>query len=90
MEAYMNDNYNLRFTISPEMKTYILSEYSKIYNQFEPFAKWMNDPDVDKKEKDKYEQNFLNAMRSLSFFYDFLIRCNIDKKEIQEHEKIPF
>lgn len=85
-----DDTYNLHFTISPEQKTQMLAEYSGIYNKFEPFCKWMNSEDVKVEDKKPYEQTFINAMRSLSFYNSLMLRCGIQRDEIQEYEKIPF
>ena len=90
MKPFLDENFNLFFEITPEEKTHLLSDYSEIYNKYEPFEKWMNNPEVSLEDKKIYEDKFIQAMHSLSFLFRLLKMSGIPEKEILEYQEIPF
>lgn len=86
----LDNEFNLKIELYGSEKLVLLTDYSALYNQYEPFANWMNNPDVPAVQKAPYQEMLINAMRSMSFMYDFMTKCGISKQEIEEYQKIPF
>ena len=84
-----DDDFNLKISCD-ENKLTILSEFSKVYNQYEKFAGWMDNNDVPEEQKKPYTEALNNARVSFSFLYGFMNACGISDKEIQEYTEIPF
>ena len=90
MKPYLDPEYNVRFEITGAERTNLLSDFSAINNQFEPFGAWMNNPDVPRAEKQPYDQKFMNIMQSMAILYNLLRWSGIPETEIREWTKLPF
>lgn len=89
-------NFNLQISCQLQLpveagtKLELLSEFSALYNKYEPFAKWYNNPEVSSKDKDQYNMHNINATIGLNYVYGFLKLCGCDDEEIKEFTQIPF
>jgi hypothetical protein len=89
-------NFNLliscQLQIPPEKidKLEILSEFTKLYNEYEKFGKWMDDSKVPQADKDTFNMHLVNAKVGLNHVYKFMQNCGITDLEIREFAQIPF
>ena len=91
MNIDMQNNGNITIQLEPSERLQLASEFTKVINkQFEPMAKWFDDPAVPQKDKDPYSQNYTNAMAGMSFLYQLLQRCGYTDEQIKELAEIPF
>jgi hypothetical protein len=71
-------------------KLEILSEFSKLYNEYEKFGYWMDNSKVPQADKDPFRLHLVNAKIGLNYVYNFLLNCGFTDLEIQEYTQIPF
>jgi hypothetical protein len=81
---------SIQLPVDVGQKIQILSEFSKVYNKYEPFAKWLEDTSVPAESKKPFLESMQNAIKSLQFLKDFMVNCGITDSEILEYTKIPF
>ena len=90
MKPYFDDQFNLFYSITPDEKTILLSDYSELYNKYELFAEWMNDTAVPVEQKLPYEDMLIRAMHNINLVQQVMTRCGITREEIAQYQKIPF
>jgi hypothetical protein len=87
----LNPDGTLKIQLEPGVDLELCSEFTKICNkQFEPMAKWFDDPNVPKEEKEKYRANFIAALGEMNFLYQLLKHCGKSDEEIKELANFPF
>ena len=97
MKMEFDEKFNLRLECNVQLpvdagqKIQLLSEFSKIYNAYDKFAKWMDNPDVPAEQKKPFCELLDNAKHGMQFIYNFLNICGgITEQEILEYTEIPF
>jgi hypothetical protein len=90
LTPYFDKNMNICFDAGLSEISTLLSDFSAVYNKYEPMSKWFNDPDVPQEQKDAYKQQFINAMQSMSFYTQLLKKCGVSDEKIKEYMEIPF
>jgi hypothetical protein len=89
-------NFNLQISCQLQLpveagdKLEILSEFSKLYNEFEKFGNWMDNSEVPQTDKYPFNMHLVNARIGLNYIYKFLQNCGITDLEIREFAQIPF
>ena len=86
----LDNEYNLTISLEPLEKMKIGSEFGRLTSQTWGMFKWFNDPDVPQEEKDKYAEMHQKANESMSWFYEFLLRCGFSEEDIKEICSLPF
>jgi hypothetical protein len=81
---------DLKLPVEANVKLEMLSAFSVLYNKYELFAQWYNNPEVPGKDKDSYNMHNVNAALGLNYVYGFLKICGCTDEEIKEFTEIPF
>jgi hypothetical protein len=91
-----DDKFNLQMSCQISLpvlageKLEMLSAFSCLYQRFEQFANWFDNPDVPAGSKDPFNMHMINAKIGLNYVYKFLQNCGVTDLEIKEFTQIPF